>query len=277
MATAKKPSESKDEPVVIQGENAVTSTTNNDTPFKAPSSETLLVNGHQTLSQSAGPHEERGAELTKEATSEEPPSTTAEAPPPQDGESSTSQDEDTPRKKRKSVLARMRESQPYEEKVDAQSRVTITYRKPTTLDWFRVHPDKDYCTPAFLVTIRRDRHPYVVFGEELQELLRRRKQGGDVTIYTCVDRHGEVFLWDIPTTANEWSHSKRRAALRGQLVWVRIASNQAAQRYNIEESTHIPEPQWPPIPFETMIDEIFADYIIDSREHEIMRELLGEA
>jgi hypothetical protein len=190
-------------------------------------------------------------------------------------ESST--DEEAPRKKRKSILARMRESQSYEEDLHVQTaRVAITYRKPSELDWFRVHPDSAYKTAAFLVSLRQDRRPYVIVGDALQDTLRRRKQGRDVVLYTCLDRYGNILLWGIPTGPNDYNVTAHRCFLRAQESWVRMYSNTTTQVYRWDESDKIPPPLWPNLSFEDMIEDYFGDNVIETPTHQIVRELLGE-
>jgi hypothetical protein len=65
--------------------------------------------------------------------------------------------------------------------------------------------------------------------------------------------------------------------LRAQDVWVRLVSNQTLQRYQHEESTKIAAPIWPERSFDAMIEEVFEDYTIESFDHEVIRDLLGEA
>jgi hypothetical protein len=193
-------------------------------------------------------------------------------------EESPSVSDDPERQGRKSILERMRESQPYEEDLEeTEAKTSVGMYRPAPTDWFRVHPDPLYRTPAFLITVRHSRRSYVVFGEELQEDLRRRKLGKDVTIYTCMDRYGSLFLWEISNGPSEWAVTARRAAFRAQTVWTRMWSNHTLQRYQWEESTKIAPPQWGNKSFEAMIDEVFDDCVIESADHELIRALLGEA
>jgi len=186
--------------------------------------------------------------------------------------------EEVVRSNRKSILERLREEQPYMEDVEANKAETaVSWQKPTPLDWFRAHPDPAYRVQAYLITVRRSRSSYIVFGEELQHTLRRRKQGKDVTIYTWVDRYGEVCLWGVGLAPTEWNTSLRRAFVRAQEVWVRAVSNTTLQRYQFEESTKIGTPLWPEVSFDTMVTEVFEDHVIESTDHELIQALLGEA
>jgi hypothetical protein len=179
---------------------------------------------------------------------------------------------------RKSILERLREEQPYMEDVEAtEATSSVSWQRPSPLDWFRVHPDPAYRVTAYLLEIRRSRFPYLVFGEDLQNALRRRKQGKDVAIYTWVDRYGEVFLWGIGLASTDWNISARRAAVRAQEVWVRLVSNLTLQRYQFEESTKIAAPVWPQQSFDALITEVFEEHVIEHADHEIIQALLGEA
>jgi hypothetical protein len=186
--------------------------------------------------------------------------------------------EGTESQHRKSILERLREEQPYMEDVEATDATSsVSWQRPSPLDWFRVHPDPAYRVTAYELTIRRSRSPYLVFGEDLQNVLRRRKQGRDVVIYTWVDRYGEVSLWGIGLGPSDWNTSARRAAIRAQEVWVRLTSNLTSQRYQYEESTKIATPTWPQKSFDALITEVFEEYVIEHSDHEIIQALLGEA
>jgi hypothetical protein len=186
--------------------------------------------------------------------------------------------EDPDRQQRKSILERLREEQPYMEDVGA-SEVTalVAWQRPSPLDWFRVHSDPAYRVSAYELTFRKSRTPYLVFGEELQHTLRRRKQGRDITIYTWIDRYDAVSLWGIGLGSSDWNTSARRAVVRAQEVWIRLFSNQSTQRYQFEESTKIAAPTWPIKSFDAMIQEVFSELVIETVDHEIIQSLLGEA
>ena len=98
----------------------------------------------------------------------------------------------------------------------------------------------------------------------------------DVTIYTCMDRYGTVFLWSIANGPNDWNTSARRAVVRAHTVWVRLYSNQTLGRYQFEESSNIAEPTWTCKPFEAMINDVFEEHVIEDAGHEILHELFGE-
>jgi hypothetical protein len=179
---------------------------------------------------------------------------------------------------RKTILARMREAQPYEEDLDeSDAKTSVGLHRPDPTDWFRVNYDPAYRIHAFIITVRHSRRSFIVFGEELQDELRRRKLGKDVTIFTCVDRYGALFLWEISDGPSEWALTARRAALRAQTTWVRLWSNHALGRYQWEESGKIAPPQWGTKSFEAMIEEVYSEYVVENIGHELIQALLGEA
>ena len=145
----------------------------------------------------------------------------------------------------------------------------------------RVRPGHEWREDVYLLCPTWSRHEYIVFGEPLRQALRRRKQGRDVTLFTAIDRDGSLFLWPIGKNIQhgnngDWNASARQAALLGESVWVQLFSNHTLKCYEREISRNIPDPVWPDLSFEAMLDTAFADLAIDSEHHDIIRRLWGE-
>jgi hypothetical protein len=157
----------------------------------------------------------------------------------------------------------------------------VTVRRPTSMEWVRVRPGKDWREDVCVLSPTFSRQTYLVFGEELRQQLRRRKQGRDATLYTTLERSGVLFLWPIGMDRghgrnDDWNHTARQAALRAESIWMQLFSNLTLGRYEWEESRNIPDPAWPEITFEAMLEMAFADRIIDTTSHDIIRQLWGE-
>jgi hypothetical protein len=72
-----------------------------------------------------------------------------------------------------------------------------------------------------------------------------------------------------------------RSALEGaQLAmrrWVRLQANRTGGTYDVRvTSATLPEPEWPDITFERLLEIAFADHIIDRLDHPVLRRLRGE-
>jgi hypothetical protein len=106
-------------------------------------------------------------------------------------------------------------------------------RKPGNKAWFRVHPDPQFHLPNVrLLEDSEDRSKYIlpkgyVPPPDVLEMIEY------VTLVTCVDLRGTVFLWPIKTTRNNWGLSARRVVKAAIDRWVRIQPNMPANCYNI--------------------------------------------
>jgi len=93
-------------------------------------------------------------------------------------------------------------------------RVTVPVRKPNAQEWFRVHPASHYRMDLPMITLKEDREEYLVNPAIWPALA---SEVTPVTLFTCVNRQGVVFLWPVklPTPdgrRSEWIISSRTAA-----------------------------------------------------------------
>jgi len=101
-----------------------------------------------------------------------------------------------------------------------------------------------------------------------------------VTLVTCVDVRGTVFLWPIKNTSNNWGLSARRVVKAAIERWVRIRPNMPANCYDIYKTP--PElsnigPKWPAdVTFEDVLMTAFEDHEIADDSHPLIRRLQGK-
>jgi hypothetical protein len=176
----------------------------------------------------------------------------------------------------------LRLSQDFSENLGVKKLLTtVPVRKPTRQEWVRVCPNPAYrLEPAALLELKEDREHYLVMPGLTGELLGEFSPAG---LYLSVTRQNAYFLWPakfpgIDGKDNEWNRSSREAVDRATQGWLRVASNMAISAYEMyEASGEIPEPAWPEIPFEDILQIAFRGHVIDTPDHSVILRLRGAA
>jgi hypothetical protein len=159
---------------------------------------------------------------------------------------------------------------------------TVPVRKPSKENWFRVHPDEAYRLDTIVLELKEDSETFLLSGE-LRGLLGTEPTLRAVTLYTCIDRAGNVFLWPIPLPGldgkdNPWHQSAREAVRLACERWVRIVSNRSLGAYEANVTrAELAEPAWPAKTFGELLKVAFRDRFIDSIDHPVLKRLRGEA
>jgi hypothetical protein len=98
-----------------------------------------------------------------------------------------------------------------------------------------------------------------------------------------MNRQGVFFLWPVymkqgDEAWNDWHRSGYDAMVAGRKHWVRVESNRALGAYEISiaQVDGIPEPEWPGLTIEELLNVAFRDSVIDSADHIILKKLRGE-
>jgi hypothetical protein len=156
---------------------------------------------------------------------------------------------------------------------------TVPVRKPNRQDFVRVHPDMAYrLTPAAIIELKEDREVYLVTPLMAIEL------PGEfiaAALLTTISRQGVLHLWPVKLPGpdgkhNEWHRSAAEAAELATHKWVRTTANMSLGAYEVFEATgDLPEPTWPDLPFEKILEIAFRDRIIGSPDHPVVQRLRG--
>jgi hypothetical protein len=100
-------------------------------------------------------------------------------------------------------------------------------------------------------------------------------------LYTTITRQGVVVLWPVRLPLpdgrhNEWHRSAAEAAELAMKRWIRVKANQALGAYEMFEAAGtIPEPEWPEQSFADLLRIAFADRLVNSLDHPVIRRLRG--
>lgn len=164
-------------------------------------------------------------------------------------------------------------------------QTAVECRRPSREEFIRIHPDKSFACICLLLKLKRSEVYYLMNPTLAEQLCQDPSYTSLVkcyTLYTAVSRSSDdVFLWPIRKHAsgerpNGYVSSAIEAAERAKTNWLRITSNQSAQRYDAAAAEgQLTEPTWDVRPLEELFDTCFRDRVIDGVNHPILKELRG--
>lgn len=156
---------------------------------------------------------------------------------------------------------------------------TVPVGKPSKDRFFRAHTSPNWVFPAWILENKATGETYLVSAEVASVL-------GDlarpVELHAAIDRQNNVLLIPIPLPGpngvrNPWHESLAQAVGRAKSVWVRISANKELGGYDIFEATaKLPDPVWPDISMDELLEVAFKGRIITSVDHPIVQERLGK-
>jgi hypothetical protein len=176
-------------------------------------------------------------------------------------------------------LDALRLSQDFEATLGVKKALlTVPVKKPDKQAFVRVHPDESYRFPTAILEFKEDRESYLVDPALLSEI------PGEVVpkmLFTAITRQGVVFLWPVPLPMEdgrvmEWHRSLLQAAEMAMCSWVRVVANMSLGAYEVfEASGDLPEPQWPDVDFQGLLNIAFRDQFIGDISHPAIQRLRG--
>jgi hypothetical protein len=157
--------------------------------------------------------------------------------------------------------------------------MTVPIRRPNPQEFFRVHPDAAFRETFAGINLKDDREFFLVHPAIAPELV------GEtifVTVFTCINRQGTVFLWPVrlPTPEDrksDWWRSAREAAELAMGKWIRIKPNMNLGAYEAGEAQSVMvEPEWPKHTFQDLVRIAFRDCVITTLDHPVVKRLRGQ-
>jgi hypothetical protein len=156
----------------------------------------------------------------------------------------------------------------------------VPVRRPRKGEYFRCHPDpKMSLSVTIYVDHEEQDEVYFVapaMRGELAEDLRA------VLLQLTISRKGVVFIWPltIPSDENPLGRSWHETALKAREIaktrWIRITPDKSLGGYRAREAEgRLSEPEWPDKSFNEFLTIAFADRIIVSDDHPVVRRLRG--
>ena len=195
-------------------------------------------------------------------------------------ESSTIENSNEP-KSQSFDLSRLRLSQNFAEKVGVKKALlTVPVRKPGRQEFIRVHPGEDMVIQTAVIELKEDHETYLVEPNLWSEM---PSELAPKALFTTINRQGVLTLWPVRLPGedgrhDEWSRSALEAVEIAKTRWIRIVANMALQAYEVFEATgNLPDPKWPEISFQRILEIAFKDRFIRTLDHPVVRRLKGGA
>jgi hypothetical protein len=159
----------------------------------------------------------------------------------------------------------------------------VPVRKPRRDEFFRCHPDPAMSLAATTYVDRNDQDDVYFVAPAMRGVLAEDLR--PVLLQLAIARNGVLFIWPltIPSDDNplgrSWHESARKAAEIAKTRWIRIISDKGLNGYRVRAAEgNLAEPEWPTDKtFNDLLTIAFADKIIMSADHPIVRTLRGLA
>ena len=178
-------------------------------------------------------------------------------------------------------LERLRVSQNFADAIGVKrALLTVPVKKPDRQWFVRVHPDEAYRMAVLLLELRDEREMYLIDPRLGPALV---NEATPMQLFTAVNRQGVVFLWPVRLAqekgrVSEWNRSALAAAELAMKRWVRVSSNMSLGAYDVHFAEGaLDDPEWLDVSFKELLSLAFKPRFIDTLEHEVLRQLRGEA
>jgi hypothetical protein len=155
---------------------------------------------------------------------------------------------------------------------------TVPVGRPSKDRFFRTHTSPSWVFPTWILENKASGETYLVSAEVASTL---GNQVRAVELHAAIDRQNNPFLIPIPLPGpdgvrNRWHESLAQAVEKAKSVWIRISANKDLGGYDIFEATaKLPDPGWPDITIDGLLEVAFKGRVITSLDHPIVQERLG--
>ncbi len=156
---------------------------------------------------------------------------------------------------------------------------SIDRGRPKPKTYFRVHPDDTYSMEAMILEFGGDQY---IVSKAIQEELANELTKKKLFVWTTQDGNLGVWPVKIPKSGSgrewidPWSRSALKACQIAMGAWISIRSNQSLKQYDIVQASWNLEPEFPSIDFAQLLMLAFEKRILETTEHPVVKEVLGE-
>lgn len=158
---------------------------------------------------------------------------------------------------------------------------SLSARKPTKEEGFRVHPAPEYSLDTLLLELKDSGEIYLISPDLHGELVTEKTVTAR-RIVAAVNRQGSPFLWPLKLPSPEgrqdrWAESALEAAEAATKTWVRMQADMGLGGYVFFTPLgELPPPEWPDMDLRQMLKLAFRNTFIDTPDHLVLRRLRGE-
>ena len=154
---------------------------------------------------------------------------------------------------------------------------TVPVRKPSKIQWFRIHPE--YKLDVLLLKYGDRGDDFYLVEPSLAHQLVDLAQAFKHVV--GVDRQGIVFVWPLSLPDADrplaWHLSALEAAIHAEVQWTLIQANMGLGAYKFTAASGITdEPKWPKMLMNEILEIAFKNKIIDRLDHFVLKQLRGE-
>jgi hypothetical protein len=155
--------------------------------------------------------------------------------------------------------------------------LTVPVRKPMRDEFFRVHPE--HFIDVYAVELKAERETYFLAPAVAPVVAEFAEP---VRLRFCVSRQGVAFLWPVKLPRDDrrtdtWRASAAEAASLAESRWVRIAADMHLGAYQpFEAVADLGDAKWPVESWPEVVRIALRDRRIDSEDHAVIRQLLGQ-
>lgn len=157
----------------------------------------------------------------------------------------------------------------------------VPVRKPGKTEFVRCHADPAMSLAVTIYVDKDERDDVFFVAPQMRGALAEDLR--PVLLQLAITRKGVVFIWPLTLPSEEnplgrsWHESARKAAEIAKTQWIRITADKALGGYRVRQAEgKLSEPEWPADKsFSELLTIAFADRIIMSEEHPVVRSLRG--
>jgi hypothetical protein len=152
---------------------------------------------------------------------------------------------------------------------------------PNKAWWVRCHPSPEYAMQAWVLELKDERETFLVlpplWGKLVGEACFKPK-----AFYLAVTMQGKLFLWPVRVPADDtkepdrWMKTPLEAVRLAKEKWTRMSWNEQTRQHDVQTCESTIEPEWPEMPFRSLVELAFKDYVIRDLDHPVLKRLRGE-
>jgi hypothetical protein len=158
-----------------------------------------------------------------------------------------------------------------------KKQTVIPVRKPSKKQFVHAHPSPDFRADGMPTITDENSGDVYLIDADLDLPADIENKIDTVNLVTAITADGSLFLWFYKNSTNSWSESARIAVREASESWVRVIPDKSSNGYLLESPlVEPPDPVWPPLSFQEILETAFGARFIDSLDHPLIKRLRGD-